>query len=165
MLFSKPLDHPQTLFRLKELNFDIGLHKSGTIYRDSTIRAFKWGILNAHIGLLPKYRGRCVMEWAILQGDRAGVSVFFVDEGIDTGERLVFSREIEVSGFEKISKAKSYLFGHDAECYKTAIQKLQTDDFQFETNDGSGARYYVMSDLFLSVVDDLLKEKSLGKDN
>ena len=160
VLFSEALDHPETLSRIKEMNLDIGLHKSETIYRDSTIRAFKQGILNAHIGLLPKYRGRCVMEWTILQGDRTGVSVFFIDAGIDTGERMIISREIDVTGFKSIPEAKSHLFSHDAECYKTAIQKLQTEDFRFETNDGSGARYYVMSDLFQAVVSDKLKEKS-----
>ncbi|MDH5457619.1 MAG: formyltransferase family protein [Nitrospinota bacterium] len=161
ILFSEALDHPKTLSRIKELNLDIGLHKSESIYRDPTIRAFKQGILNAHIGLLPQYRGRCVMEWTILQGDRTGVSVFFIDAGIDTGERMVFSREIDVSGFESIEEAKSHLFSHDAECYKTAVQKLQTEDFKFEINDGSGARYYVMSNLFFSVVGDLLKENPI----
>jgi len=160
VLFSESLDHPKTLSRIKELNLDIGLHKSEAIYRDPTIHAFRLGILNAHIGLLPKYRGRCVMEWSILQGDRTGVSVFFIDAGIDTGERIVLSREIDVSGFDSIREAKSHLFSHDAECFKTAIQNLQCKDFQFETNDGSGARYYVISDLFHSVADNLLKEKS-----
>jgi len=160
VLFSEVLDHPKTLSRLKDMNLDVGLHKSEAIYRDSTIRSFRQGILNAHIGLLPKYRGRCVMEWTILQGDRTGVSVFFIDAGIDTGERMVFSREVDVSGSKNIREAKSHLFGQDADCYKTAIQRLKEKDFQFETNDGTGARYYVMSDLFLSVVNDLLQEKT-----
>ncbi len=161
VLFSEAFDHPKTLSRIRAMNLDIGLHKSEAIYSDSTIHAFKQGILNAHIGLLPKYRGRCVMEWTILQGDRTGVSVFFIDAGIDTGKRMVFSREIDVSGLKSIREAKSHLFSHDANCYKTAIRNLQTENFQFETNDDSGARYYVMSDLFLSVADDLLQEKSI----
>lgn len=160
VLFSEALDHPKPLSRIKDLNLDIGLHKSESIYRDPTIRAFRLGILNAHIGLLPKYRGRCVMEWSILQGDRTGVSVFFIDAGIDTGEEIVFSREIDVSGFKSIKEAKSHLFSHDAECFKTAIRTLEAKDFQFKTNDGSGARYYVISDLFHSVAGDLLKENT-----
>ncbi len=160
VLLSEALDHPKTLSRIRELDLDIGLHKSEVIYRDSTIRSFKQGILNAHIGLLPKYRGRCVMEWTLLQGDRTGVSVFFIDAGIDTGEKIVFSREVDVSGKKSIPEAKSHLFSQDADCYKTAIQKLRNENFQFETNDGSGERYYVMSNLFLSVVDDLLQENS-----
>lgn len=164
VLFSEALDHPETLSKIKELNLDIGLHKSEAIYRDSTIHSFKQGILNAHIGLLPKYRGRCVMEWTILQGDRTGVSVFFIDAGIDTGEKIVFSREVDVSGLKSTGEAKSYLFSQDANCYKTAIEQLKSENFQFETNDGSGARYYVMSDLFLSVVSDQLKDKSMSNE-
>jgi hypothetical protein len=164
VLFPEALDHPKTLSKIKELNLDIGLHKSEAIYRDSTINAFKQGILNAHIGLLPKYRGRCVMEWTILQSDRTGVSVFFIDAGIDTGERMVFSREVDVSDLKSIGEAKAHLFCQDADCYKTAIEHLKSENFQFETNDGSGARYYVMSDLFLSVVNNQLKEKSMSNE-
>nr|MDQ3819304.1 hypothetical protein [Acidobacteriota bacterium] len=51
-LFQKPLDNPKALSRLKRLNLDVGLHKSGNIYREQTIRAFRLGILNSHIGLL-----------------------------------------------------------------------------------------------------------------
>ena len=86
----KALDHPQTIARLRKLNLDLGLHKSGNIYRRATISSFRLGILNAHIGLLPKYRGRSVMEWALLQGDAIGISVFFVDEGIDDSTEGAF---------------------------------------------------------------------------
>jgi len=162
VFFSEALDHPKTLSRIKKLNLDIGLHKSEAIYRDATIHAFKQGILSAHIGLLPKYRGRSVMEWSILQGDWTGVSVFFIDAGIDTGEKMVFPREVDVSGLKSIEEAKAYMFSQDADCYKTAIENLISKNFNFETNDGSGARYYVMSDLFLSVVNNQLKEQSMS---
>src|ERR1043165_1319885 len=87
----KSLQDAETITKLRALQLDVGLHKSGTIYRRETIESFRLGILNAHIGILPKYRGRSVMERSLLQGDPPGISVFFIDEGIDTGERLVFS--------------------------------------------------------------------------
>ena len=62
--------------------FDIGLHKANVIYRESSISCFRMGILNSHIGLLPKYRGRCVMEWSLLNDDPTGLSVYFIDSGI-----------------------------------------------------------------------------------
>jgi methionyl-tRNA formyltransferase len=36
--------------------------------------------------MLPAYRGRDCMEWAILNGDPAGISLILLDEGIDTGD-------------------------------------------------------------------------------
>src|SRR5687767_6802241 len=62
-----PLEHPANLSRLEKLNLDVGLHKSGLIYREPVINLFRLGILNPHIGLLPAYRGRHVMEWSLLQ--------------------------------------------------------------------------------------------------
>jgi methionyl-tRNA formyltransferase len=41
------------------------------------------GVLNAHPGLLPGYRGVDVIPWAIYYGDPVGVTVHFVDEGVD----------------------------------------------------------------------------------
>ncbi|HEV7844180.1 MAG TPA: formyltransferase family protein, partial [Pyrinomonadaceae bacterium] len=87
LLFRERLDHPRTLKRLEKLKLDVGLHKAGVIYREATINAFRLGILNPHIGILPRYRGRSVMEWALLEGGPIGITVFFIDTGIDTGER------------------------------------------------------------------------------
>jgi methionyl-tRNA formyltransferase len=149
--FRKPLQDADTISQLKQLNLDVGLHKAGQIYPAETIRCFRLGILNAHIGLLPKYRGRSVMEWSLLQGHPTGISVFFVDAGIDTGERIVLSETVDVSHCRTIAEAKQYLFDQDAKMYRRAIQSLQKNDATFQTNDGSGKRYYVMSKLFQQV--------------
>jgi methionyl-tRNA formyltransferase len=149
----KPLQDAETLSRLKQLKLDVGLHKSGSIYSNDTIECFRLGILNAHIGLLPKYRGRSVMEWSLVQGDPTGISVFFVDAGIDTGERIVLSETIDVSHCQTIAEAKQYLFDCDARVYRRAIEKLQQDEKSFQRNDGSGKRYYVMSKLFQEVAE------------
>lgn len=46
---------------------------------------FPRGVVNAHFGLLPKYRGMNVAEWSVYNDDPVGVSVHFVDPGVDTG--------------------------------------------------------------------------------
>jgi methionyl-tRNA formyltransferase len=46
-------------------------------------------IINCHAGALPKYRGRNVLNWAIINGEKNfGVTVHYVDNGIDTGDVL-----------------------------------------------------------------------------
>jgi hypothetical protein len=160
VFFLKPLDNPSSIVRLKALNLDIGLHKSGIIYRKATIDAFRLGILNPHIGILPAYRGRNVMEWSLLQGDPTGISVFFVDSGIDTGERIVHSEQVDVSNFGSAAEAKRFLFGLDGKFFRKALELLQSENPVYTTNDGSGRRYYVMSKLFSEVVEDLLKRQN-----
>ena len=153
-----PLEHPANLSRLKKLNLDIGIHKSGLIYREPVINLFRLGILNPHIGLLPAYRGRHVMEWSLLQGNPVGVTVFFVDSGIDTGERIVLSEVIDIRNCNSIDEAKQQLFDADAKLLKRAIEMLRADETTFARNDGTGRRYYVMSKLFRGVVEQLVKD-------
>jgi hypothetical protein len=160
LVFDKPLDQPVSLARLVKLKLDIGLHRSGIIYREPTISAFRLGILNPHIGILPEYRGRSVMEWALIQGDPIGISVFFVDTGIDTGERIVLCEEVDISHCQSIREAKEYLFNLDAVFFRRALEALRSNDLAYKTNDGSGRRYYVMSKLFQSVVQNVIMANS-----
>lgn len=43
------------------------------------------GVINVHPGLLPKYRGSCCVEWAILNDDPVGITAHFMTEGYDEG--------------------------------------------------------------------------------
>jgi len=149
-----PLHDPKSVDTLKKLNLDVGLHKAGVIYRDVTIDAFRLGILNHHIGILPEYRGRSVLEWSLLQGDPVGVTVFFIDTGIDTGARILLAEEIDISNYKSVAEAKQYLFNLDRVFLPRALALLNESQ-TFKLNDGSGKRYYVMSKLFESVVEQL----------
>ena len=86
---------------LKEIEPDIIVLGGSRIIRKNIINIPKIGILNAHPGLLPKYRGVDVIPWAIYHGDAVGVTVHFVDEGIDTGG-IVVQRVIDVSESDTI---------------------------------------------------------------
>jgi methionyl-tRNA formyltransferase len=153
VLFPRALDHTDTLERLKKLKLDVGLHKAGVIYREATIKTFRLGILNPHIGILPGYRGRNVMEWALLEGGPVGITVFLIDSGIDTGERIVLREEVDINGCKSIKEAKQYLFDLDALFFRRSLELLRSENFEYKLNDNSGRRYYVMSKLFQSVVE------------
>ncbi|HEX8142177.1 MAG TPA: formyltransferase family protein [Pyrinomonadaceae bacterium] len=157
LIFQEPLDHPRTLERLRRLRLDVGLHKLGAIYREETIKAFGLGILNPHIGLLPQYRGRSVMEWSLLEGNPVGVTLFFIDTGIDTGRRIVLREEVDISHCGSVEQARAFLFGLDAVLFRRALELLRDANFSYKLNDGSGHRYYVMSRLFRNVVEELIK--------
>lgn len=47
------------------------------------------GCINLHVSLLPQYRGAAPVQWAVINGDeRTGVSIMYLDEGLDTGDIL-----------------------------------------------------------------------------
>jgi methionyl-tRNA formyltransferase len=72
---------------------DILINAGHGIFRKWMIAAPRLGILNAHMGILPAYRGMNVIEWSAFYGDPIGVTVHFIDRGIDTGD-ILLSREL-----------------------------------------------------------------------
>jgi len=163
IVLSRPLDDTASVECLEALQCDVGLHAANVIYRDATISSFRLGILNAHIGILPEYRGRSVAEWSVLQGDPTGVTVFFVDSGIDTGERIVLHEFVPPGGQKTVMKLKKMLFGCDARLYRKALEALMSPQLRFDTNDISeGRRYYVMSKVFTYAVNGILRTRANG---
>ena len=59
------------------------------IIKESVIHECNLGIINVHPGLLPEIRGNNPYVWAILEGKAQGVTVHFIDKGVDTGPILL----------------------------------------------------------------------------
>ena len=50
----------------------------------------KYGCINVHASLLPKYRGAAPIQWAVINGEKTtGVTTMYMDEGMDTGDMLL----------------------------------------------------------------------------
>lgn len=64
----------------------------GKILPESVLSFPKYGCVNLHVSLLPKYRGAAPMQRAIMEGEReTGVTVMYMDVGLDTGD--IISKE------------------------------------------------------------------------
>ncbi len=62
----------------------------GQIIPQAIIDIPKFGIINVHASLLPKYRGAAPIQWAIANGEtRTGVTTMRIDAGLDTGDMLL----------------------------------------------------------------------------
>lgn len=86
----------------------------------------RYGCINLHVSLLPKYRGSAPIQWAVLNGDKeTGVTIMQLNEGMDTGDILMVSPvavgEEETSGelFDRVSAQGATTL---TECL-TAIEK------------------------------------------
>ncbi|WP_104734013.1 methionyl-tRNA formyltransferase [Hanstruepera ponticola] len=56
----------------------------------------EYGTFNLHASLLPNYRGAAPINWAIINGEtKTGVTTFFIDEKIDTGE-MILQKEVAI---------------------------------------------------------------------
>jgi methionyl-tRNA formyltransferase len=60
------------------------------IFRKEIINLTRIGIINCHAGKLPFYRGRNILNWVLINDEKEfGITVHFVDEGIDTGDIIL----------------------------------------------------------------------------
>jgi len=92
---------------LMELKPDLILlgFSTSRILKQHIINIPRIGILNAHPGLLPKYRGLDPIEWAIHNGDDIGVTIHFVDKGVDTGG-IVIQKVINIEKDDTIESLR-----------------------------------------------------------
>jgi methionyl-tRNA formyltransferase len=92
------VDAPETLEILRTYTPDLALSIAyDQIFRRPLLESLPLGCVNFHAGRLPFYRGRNVINWAILNGERElGVTAHLVDEGIDTGD-IVLQRTLPIA--------------------------------------------------------------------
>lgn len=82
----------------------------------------RYGCINLHVSLLPKYRGAAPIQWAVLNGDpMTGVTIMQMDEGLDTGDILTVApveigpEETSADVFEKVSAQGARLLAETVE--------------------------------------------------
>lgn len=92
-----PLDSDAAIKAVTALNADLGIHAGGPILKPDLLKAFRLGVINAHMGMIPVYRGMSAAEWPALEGGTVGCSVHVIDPGIDTGP-LIARRALDISG-------------------------------------------------------------------
>jgi methionyl-tRNA formyltransferase len=88
LLKVKDLNHPANVERLRAMRPDLILVVGWTRLVGNEILALPpRGCVGFHASLLPKYRGRAPVNWAIINGEsETGNSMIFLDEGVDTGD-------------------------------------------------------------------------------
>ena len=87
----------------------------------------RFGVVNIHPSLLPRYRGPSPVATAILDGEPStGVSLMLLDEGMDTGPILVQSSPVEISSSTQCDELTERLFGIGAQLLPEALRGLDS---------------------------------------
>ncbi len=81
---------PEAVEELRQIEADIFVVAAfGQILSSEILHMPRFGCVNIHASLLPKYRGAAPIQWAILNGEtQTGVTIMQMDEGLDTGDML-----------------------------------------------------------------------------
>jgi len=136
------LNSSESLDSLRALSPDLLISIAGNeIFRKPLIDLAPRGCINLHTALLPKYRGLMPSFWVLKNGEtETGVSVFFVDEGIDSGPILVQERIeiVDMTQRELIKRTKAL----GMQAILTAVEKIRDGDTETLPNDDDESTYF-----------------------
>ena len=125
----------------------------GQILSQELLDLPKFGCVNIHASLLPKYRGVAPIQWAVIDGEKeSGVTIMQMDEGLDTGDMLAKAivpldgKETGGSLFDKLSEAGGRL------CVET-LAKLEKGEITPEKQGESPTAYASMLDKKMGNID------------
>ncbi len=147
---------------LKQLLPDlIILCPASSIIRKNIIDIPKLGIINAHMGKLPEYRGMSAMEWTYLHTHKIFVTVHFVDEGVDTGDIISVNRIFDIPDDSNVRKMTNIARREMAKKLVEATNFILEEDCpKIPQKNSDGRQYYLMhEDLIKKVNDDLVKNR------
>ncbi|MBX9860714.1 MAG: hypothetical protein K2Y20_14175 [Sphingomonas sp.] len=94
------------LDRLRAAQIDLMIHAGAGILRQPLLDIPRLGVLNAHMGVLPRYRGMNVAEWAAWEGGAIGATLHWIDPGIDTG-RIIRIVEVARDGLTSVAALRA----------------------------------------------------------
>lgn len=100
----------------------------GQILSEEILAMPKYGCVNIHASLLPKYRGAGPIQWAIINGEKiTGVTVMRMDKGLDTGDMLC-KTQVEIAADETADTLHDKLAAAGARLIVEALAKIEKGD-------------------------------------
>ena len=171
--FSVPVHYCQTLndpivvAGLKELRPELVIFTGGGLIRDEILENAGAGVLNCHMGILPRYRGMDVVEWPILerQIDQIGMTVHFMDKGLDTGD-ILRSRRVHIQPGETLQELRDRM--EPIMCQTlvdTCMDYLDGKIVRTPQGKLDGKQYFKIHPRLMKIAADRLSLSTLQKEN
>jgi methionyl-tRNA formyltransferase len=143
-----PVMQPATLrtaeaqHALAQLDADVMVVAAyGLILPKAVLQIPRYGCLNIHASLLPRWRGAAPIQRAILAGDaETGITIMQMDEGLDTGDMLL-KKTCPVAADDTAQTLHDKLAGLGAQAIVEALPKLERGELIPEQQDAQQATY------------------------
>jgi len=147
--YNIPVYQPEKLSKDLELIEKIGQLKPdliitcayGQILPKSLLEIPRYGTINVHGSLLPKYRGAAPINWAIINGEtKTGITTMLTDEGLDTGDMLL-KAETDIPIDMTAGELHDRLSLLGADTLIRTLRELEAGTLKPEKQDDSQATY------------------------
>lgn len=138
----KQINHKDSVKKIKKLKPDLLISILGNqIFKKQIYNLAPKGCINLHTALLPKYRGLMPTFWVLLNEEKfTGVSVFYVNEGIDSGP-IIIQEKIKIGNMSQLDLIKrTKKIG--MKCIIKSIKKINNGKIQLIKNDASNSTYF-----------------------
>ena len=142
IVLNKHINHEDSVSKIKEFQPDLLLSVLGNqIFKDPIINLAPKGCLNLHTALLPIYRGLMPTFWVLKNDEKyTGVSIFYVDKGIDSGP-IVVQKKVEI-GDRSQEELITYTKKIGMEAIAEAVDLIELDKVKLIENTENKKTYY-----------------------
>lgn len=130
---------------MEKLNPDIIVVAAyGQILNEKILNLPKYGCINIHGSLLPKYRGAAPIQWSIINGEeKTGVTIMYMEKGLDTGD-MILKREIPINKEDTYGSVHDKMSLVGAEAVIEAIEMIEKGNVNAQKQDDTLSSYAVM---------------------
>ncbi len=106
----------------------------------------KFGCINVHASLLPKYRGAAPLNWVIINGEKTtGITTMYMSEGLDTGD-MILKKEIKIGEYETAGQLHDRMCVLGGEVLKETLKLIQENKAPREVQDNALSCYAPIMD-------------------
>lgn len=154
----RSINHKDSVELIKSYQPDLLISILGNqIFRKQIFDLAPKGCLNLHTALLPEYRGLMPTFWVLKNNENyTGVSVFYVDEGIDSGP-IIVQEKVEIGGRTQ-EELIAYTKKIGMDCILKSIELIHRDAVEIIENDPDKMTYFSFP-----TKDDVREFKRIGK--
>ncbi len=148
------IKEPEVIEQIRSLTPDIIITAAyGQIIPPAILDIPKFGCINVHASLLPKYRGASPIHWSIINGEEeTGITIMLMDEGMDTGDILLQSR-LSIGRDETAGQLHDRLSQLAVDTLKKAVEGIQRGTIVPIPQDHDKATYCPKLDKSMGAID------------
>jgi methionyl-tRNA formyltransferase len=149
----KKLNSDETVQLLKRLQILYLINAGAGIFSSKILAIPDLIVVNAHAGILPKYRNMNVAEWAIFNGDPIVGTVHRIDRGLDTGP-ILMQKPLCLTAARSVAEARESAFDQVARMVAPTILAHASGAIQeIPQEREDGMTWYTMHSYFLAKVE------------
>ena len=128
-----------TFSELNNLDVDIFVVVAFKILPEKFINIPKFGSINLHASLLPKYRGAAPIQWALMNGERkTGVTIFQIKKEVDEG-KIINQQSIDIKSVDNFKSLSNNLSNIGANLLTKSLNELEYNQINYVIQDNSFA--------------------------